>query len=93
MCIRDRAYADDIDLISRNENNLKNAFTALESSTKSIGLVINENKTKFIAVGSNNDNISIHGYSFERVKGFVYLGTNVDAEKLHKRNLKKNSGC
>ena len=48
-----------------------------------MGLVINENKTKFMAVGSNNDNISnilIDGYNFERVKGFVYLGTYVVAD-------------
>ena len=46
-------------------------------------LVVNENKTKFIAVGNNNDNIShilIDGYNIERVKAFVDLETYVDAE-------------
>ena len=33
------AYADDVDIISRNENNLNNAFRALESSAKSMGLL------------------------------------------------------
>ena len=43
------------------------------SSANSMGLVINENKTKFMDVGSNNSNIPnigllIDGYNFERVK-------------------------
>ena len=56
---------------------------AFRSLAKSMGLVINKNKTDFMAVGSNYDNISntlIDGYNFERVKRFIHLGTYVDAE-------------
>ena len=63
-----------IHILSAEMKNLKSAFRALESSAKSMGIVVNENKTNFMAVGSNSDNISntlIDGYNFERVKRFV----------------------
>ena len=92
------AYAYDIDIISRNENNLKNAFRALESSAKNMGLAIYENKTNFMAVGTNNYNISnilTEGYNFESVKGFVYLGTYVAAENNCAKEIERriNYGC
>ena len=45
MCIRDSAYADDINIMSRRIAAAKEIFLELKNKTKEVGLAINIDKT------------------------------------------------
>lgn len=79
------AYADDIDLITRTENSLKENFVAIEQASKNVGLTINEHKTKYLVATRNQQTqqqrqttITIGDYNIEQVDSFVYLGAEVN---------------
>jgi sorting nexin-29 len=70
------AYADDVAIVSRNQNELKDAPVDIESEARKRGLRINENKTKYMEVtraASNSDHLRCGKYDFEHVKEFTYL--------------------
>jgi hypothetical protein len=46
------AYADDVVLIARTRRDLVEGFRSLESAAMRIGLRINQNKTKYMAMNS-----------------------------------------
>jgi sorting nexin-29 len=72
------AYADDVDIIGRTERAVSEAFIKLEEAAKRMGLIINQDKTKYLAAvntTSRRDFIIINSYKFECVTGFKYLGT------------------
>jgi hypothetical protein len=72
------AYADDVDIIGRTERAVSEAFIKLEEAAKRMGLIINQDKTKYLeAVNtpSHRDFIIINSYKFECVTDFKYLGT------------------
>jgi hypothetical protein len=52
----------------------------LEEAAKEIGLIINEDKTKFMAITEYPTNLcflEVNGYKFEKVTQFKYLGTSI----------------
>ena len=71
------AYADDIDIIGRSEREVAVAFSKFTEEARSIGLAVNENKTKLLLLTAKYTNIGvsvkIDGYNFEVVTDFVYL--------------------
>ena len=73
------AYADDVVLIARNSQTLKDAFKQLDEGSTNIGLSINENKTKYLASSRTRQIgerfMECNNYKFERVKDFKYLGS------------------
>jgi hypothetical protein len=44
------AYADDVAIVSRNKNAIKDTLVNTESEGRERGLIINENKTKYMEV-------------------------------------------
>ena len=54
------------------------AFYKFTEEARSIGLAVNENKTKYLLSTANDtsigESVEIDGYNFEVVKDFVYLG-------------------
>jgi hypothetical protein len=65
------AYADDVAIVSRNKNALKDSLINIESEARKRGLRINENKTKYMEVNraaSNSDHLRCGKYEFEHVK-------------------------
>lgn len=71
------AYADDIDIIGRTKKDVVEAFTALETAARDIGLAVNEEKTKFLVVSSRAHDVQplqIGNFTFEGVTQFKYLG-------------------
>ena len=42
------AYADDVDIVGRTINSIKEAFLALSKAASNMGLTINKEKTKFL---------------------------------------------
>ena len=77
------AYADDIDIIGLKQRDVSAAFSALEKESRRMGLLVNEDKTKYMLSTSRGtsrlgNNITIDSYKFEVVHNFVYLGTSIN---------------
>ena len=81
------AYADDIDIIGLNNRAVSSAFSKLDKEAKRMGLVVNEDKTKYL-LSSNKQSahsrigthVTVDSYNFEVVKDFVYLGTSINTD-------------
>jgi sorting nexin-29 len=75
------AYADDVAIVSRNKNALKDTLLNIESEARERGLLINENKTKYMEVTRtvvNSDNLRCGKHEFEHVKELSYLGSQLN---------------
>ena len=76
-----QAYADDIVLVARNERALRETFQTLEREGRDLGLKLNEEKTKYMAMAGagrterQGNFFTAAEYCFERVNHFTYLGT------------------
>uniref|UniRef100_A0A8D8T7U9 Craniofacial development protein 2 n=1 Tax=Cacopsylla melanoneura TaxID=428564 RepID=A0A8D8T7U9_9HEMI len=73
------AYADDIALISRSEHRLIEIYKELEEKGKTLGLVINEAKTKYMKLSAAEErrqieDLVIDDKTFQGVGQFKYLG-------------------
>jgi hypothetical protein len=63
--------------VSRNTNALKDTLVNIESEAIQRGLLINENKTKYMEVTRtvvNGEHLQWRKYKFEHVKELSYLG-------------------
>lgn len=73
------AYADDLDILSRNERGMKEALEELTEESLKAGLCINKDKTKYMLMNraqrSSVNQIMVGRYSFENVACFKYLGS------------------
>lgn len=80
------AYADDIDLMGNTVASVKELFNKVEKETLRMGLIVNEEKTKYMCINRQKrrdrlgQNVSINNYNFERVEQFKYLGATVTAD-------------
>jgi hypothetical protein len=78
------AYADDIVIMGRRIQDVKEMFTASVEQKSKLGLEINEEKTNFMTVSrrpfQENQQIEIGTYSFEIVEEFTYLGTSLTSK-------------
>jgi len=75
------AYADDVAILSRNKNVLKDALGNIESAPRERGLIINENKTKYMEVTRtvvNGNHLQCGKYEIEHVKELSYLGSQLN---------------
>lgn len=79
-------YADDIDIIGRSTLAVKEAFVQIEAAATSLGLQVNEGKTKYMAASSASTtrdigtSITIGDHNFEVVQQFTYLGSRVSTD-------------
>ena len=78
-------YADDLDMVGRNVDIVKENYTKLDSSASIYGLEVNERKTKYMVTSSSryrspNQMLVVGGKHFEEVNSFVYLGSLVNSE-------------
>jgi hypothetical protein len=72
------AYADDLVILGRTIQAMKEAFMALETSARKKGLAVNEEKTKLMEVGKKLTTVAhftVVNYEFEKVHMFKYLGS------------------
>jgi sorting nexin-29 len=86
------AYADDIDLMARTINGLKEAFSDLEKSARNTGLVTNQEKTVYMHIGKDitlQQDLVIGNHTCKRVDNFKYLGTMVN--KMNNRPVEVNA--
>jgi hypothetical protein len=72
------AYTDDIDIVGKSQSAVRDAYSALEREAAKVGLIINEQKTKYMIAAQNNRRIRDVEQSVaigDVVKEFVYLGS------------------
>jgi hypothetical protein len=75
------AYADDVAIMSRSKNALKDIFCNIEKEARRRGFLVDENKTKYmkLARAVNNDkNLCFGQQKFEQVKEISYLGSQMN---------------
>jgi sorting nexin-29 len=75
------AYADNVAIMSRNKNALKDTPVNIESEARQRGLLINENKTKYMEVMRivvNGGHLQCGKYKFKHVKELSYLGSQLN---------------
>ena len=75
------AYADDAATLSRNKNALKDALGNRESEARERGLLLNENKNKYMEVTRtvvNGNHLQCGQYEFKHVKELSYLGSQLN---------------
>jgi len=80
-------YADDIVMVTRTEQALINTFQKLKQEAIKYGLVINQNKTKYmwhsrVQTNVKNKEIEIEGMKIEEVNSAKYLGKIMNADNL-----------
>lgn len=70
------AYADDVAIIARNVEELKNIFLRMMKIADKIGLKVNADKMKYMAKTRSEKlrDLIIEDYRFEVVAQFTYLG-------------------
>jgi hypothetical protein len=72
------AYADDLVIVGRTIQAMKEAFMVLETLARKMGLEVNEEKTKFMEVGKKLTTVAhftVGNFKFEKVHMFKYLGS------------------
>jgi len=93
------AYADDVFIMGRRLQDLKEVFTSLVEQTSKMGLEMCEKKTQCMIVSSRlfkkNECAKIGLYNFEIVEDYTYLGTSKSKKKLRpgierKRRIRVN---
>ena len=85
-------FADDVCLVARGPhriNNLQKGLNTISDKTKELGLKMNINKTKLMAIKSDPPalNICIDGNPIEWVNTYMYLGIHIDAKLTFKEEV------
>ncbi|KFM63775.1 hypothetical protein X975_23807, partial [Stegodyphus mimosarum] len=80
-------FADDIALVARSQRYPIKGFEAIEMEAKPVGLLINQDKIKYMTTIGNTS--LIEDYKFERVTGFIYLGLMFNANNDILPKIKK----
>ncbi|KAL1447598.1 hypothetical protein WDU94_009869 [Cyamophila willieti] len=84
-------YADDTVIFTDNINTLQTLMDKVYIHSKEYGLDINIQKTKFMTISKVQNiqcSLKIEGNTIERVKQYTYLGTNVNEDWDHSREIK-----
>ncbi|KAI5714830.1 hypothetical protein M8J77_006182 [Diaphorina citri] len=90
------AYADDVILIGKSEDEIKEMLTVMINTIKPFGLEVNFEKTKYMIFSreenTNTQTLNIGRHNLERVENFKYLGSTlredntIEAEILSRIN-------
>ncbi|VVC44120.1 Reverse transcriptase domain [Cinara cedri] len=75
-------FADDLNIVSDDEESVAQSIVALINEAKTIGLNLNDNETKVMELLPDNnqvDNVMIQEYKFEKVHQFTYLGVSISS--------------
>jgi sorting nexin-29 len=73
------AYADDVTILAKTENELKRVYQKLEAAANELGLYTNEVKTKYMSITNkqgrlHSNSIEIGSKRFEKVEKCKLLG-------------------
>jgi len=86
------AYADDIIIIGRTKQVTMDTFTKLKDEASKFGLLINENKAKYMMCTRKQhreNKLEIDNMSFESVQSFKYLASIVNQNNTIEGEIKE----
>ncbi|KAJ4442648.1 hypothetical protein ANN_04237 [Periplaneta americana] len=95
-------YADDVNMLGKNLQTIRENAEILLEASRAIGLEVNPEKTKYMIMSRDqnivqNGNIKIGDLSFEEVEKFKYLGATVtninDTREEIKRRINMGNAC
>lgn len=87
--LEDLDFADDICLLSSNKNNMQSKTSRLNEVAQSVGLNINEKKTKVMTVHSDTQQpVTIDNNNIEEVEDFTYLGSMISNNNGTAKDIK-----
>jgi len=82
-------FADDIDLVAGQAEELSTLTTRLEESAKRLGMQISAEKSKVMRMGSNEElDVSIGSEKLETVTQFKYLGATITEDARSVQEIK-----
>jgi sorting nexin-29 len=87
------AYANDVNILGRSEQTVKEKAEALVVATKDIGLELNADKTKYMVMARDQNagrspSMKIHNSPIDRVEEFKYLGTTLTTQNSIQAEIK-----
>jgi hypothetical protein len=87
-------FADDIDLVTENMEDLQRITTNIDLQSKRFGLNINTEKTKVMSIGKEHEDlqITVGGNQLEQVPEFVYLGAVISEDGSCEADIKRRIG-
>ena len=94
--LSDIEFADDIALLANCTTDAQTLLHTVEEIAASVGLRMNESKTKFMTEGNIvGDIVSLTGKNIEKVDDFVYLGSKIRASEsdIDTRKAKAWAAC
>ena len=91
-------FADDIDIIAKDNETVKETYARLKAEAKKIGLAMNTSKTKYMRSRGSKEvdppclrPLAVDGDELEEVNEFVYLGSLVSADNDTRRDQRVNA--
>ena len=89
----DLDFADDIALLSHNQQQMQEKLTQVEKRAAETGLIISTKKTKVLKANTNNQtNLNVNSTALEEVDNFTYLSSVVDKTGGSKLDIKTRIG-
>jgi len=79
------AYADDIIITGNTRTEVQMNLKKLMKASKNMGLLVNEEKTKYMAItrrSEDSSNLKVENKEFEQVKEFKYLGVTLNNKNI-----------
>ena len=77
----DLDFADDLALLSHNQQQMQNKTTSLASHASQVGLHIHPNKTKILKINaSSREAVKLGDNNLEEVETFTYLGSVINQQ-------------
>ena len=77
-------FADDLDIMGRNMDVVKEKFMALDGKGSDFGLKVNDKKTEYMVISPSNrqygETVTINTHTFKVVDEFVYLGSQLNSD-------------
>ena len=86
--LEDTDFADDLTLLSDSTVEAQEFLLCIEEAANSVGLHLNESKTKYLTVNCPDTTIKAKNGNIERVVDFVYLGSWID-NTIHDFKVRK----
>ncbi|GFR73485.1 hypothetical protein ElyMa_000406400 [Elysia marginata] len=79
--LKDLDFADEIALLSHNPLHRQEKTDTLNTTSKSLGLVIYKNKTKILRLKTDNNRpVTVGHEELKDVESFTYLGSTINKE-------------
>ncbi|GFS00157.1 hypothetical protein ElyMa_004547200 [Elysia marginata] len=88
--LEDLHFADDIALLSHIHQQMQETTTTLNTTSKSLRLKVNKNKTKILGLKTNNNRpVAVENEELENVASFTYQGSTTNKEGGVEEDAKK----